>query len=220
MRRRLLLLPVLVLALSACADAWRDYHYSDPVEYYYYYPESAGAAGRAPLFIALLGEGRSPQDCIELLNQFADDRGFALLCPDLGGAEGLSDPLQAERDLSAILTRLYSSQTFQDRFFLAGFADAGTFALDYGLKYPAAVSGVSARSPESYPELSTSPGPVPVQLVIGQEDEEGLAAAKLAEQTWLGWGIPVRLIAVEGDGRAPSQTFARLAAQLLDEVSR
>jgi len=221
MRPRLLLLPALVLVLAGCrAAAWRDYHHAEPVEYYYFYPESAQVREPAPLFIALLGQDRSPLDCIELFNLFAEDRGFALLCPQLGGDEGAADALQAERDLSAILTELYSTQTFQDRFFLAGFGDAATFALGYALKYPAAVVGVSAMSPETYPDLFAAPGPLPVQLIIGQEDEEGLAEARVVEQAWLGWGIPVRLIQIEGNGQAPSQTFARLASQLLDEVSR
>ena len=221
MRLRLLLLPVLVLVLSACrAAAWRDYHFTEPVEYYFYYPDSAGVTGPAPLFIGLLGEQRSPLDCIELFNQFAEDRGYGLLCPDLGGQGGLADSLQAGQDLSAILTQLYNSHTFQDRFFLAGFADGGTFALEYALTYPGAVIGVSAMSPEGFPEVLVSPGPLPVQFVIGEGDEEGLAAAQAAEQTWQAWGILVRLVPVEGNGRSPSQTFARLASQLADEVSR
>ena len=86
MRLRLLILPVLVLMLSACrAAAWRDYHFTEPVEYYFFYPDSAGVTGPAPLFIGLLGEQHSPLDCVELFNQFAEDRGYGLLCPDLGG---------------------------------------------------------------------------------------------------------------------------------------
>ena len=221
MRLRFLLLPFLALLLSACrAAAWRDYHFTEPVEYYFLYPEGAGSTGPAPLFVALLGEDRSPLDCIELFNRFADDRGYGLLCPELGGGEGLADWQQAELDLSAILTQLYSSQTFQDRFFLAGFGDGGTFVLEYALKYPAAVSGVSAMSPRTYPAVFAPPGPLPVQFIVGAEDEEGLEAAQAAEQAWRGLGILVRLVPIDGNGRSPSQTFARLASQLVDEVSR
>jgi len=221
MRLRFLLLPVFVLMLSACrAAAWRDYHFTEPVEYYFFYPDSAGLAGPAPLFLGLLGQDRGPLDCIEFFNQFAQDRGYALLCPDLGGGEGLADSQQAERDLSTILAQLYSSQTFQDQFFLAGFGDGGTFALEYALKYPAAVSGVSVMSPQTYPVVFVPPGSLPVQLVVGEEDEEGLAAAQAAEQDWRELGILVRLAPIDGNGRSPSQTFARLASQLIDEVSR
>ena len=99
--RHALLLALLLVLLSGCrAAAWRDYHHSEPVEYYFSYPTSTGLGGAPPLFIALLGEDRSPLDCIELFQQFAEDRGFALLCPALGGEAELADPLQAESDLA------------------------------------------------------------------------------------------------------------------------
>jgi hypothetical protein len=154
MRTRFLLLPILLGLLSACSGAaYRDYHFTDPVEYYYFYPEGAGTAGPAPLFIALLGDKHSPLDCIELFQQFAKDRRYALLCPDLGGAQGLADPLQAERDLAAILSKLYSTNTFQNQFFLTGFGDGGSFALEYAgsTRKPSAVSAMSVGA---YPENS------------------------------------------------------------------
>src|SRR3990172_12687661 len=99
--RRVLLASGLLLLLAGCrAEAWRDYHFTDPVEYYFSYPTTTDLGGAPPLFIALLGEGRSPLDCIELFQQFAEDRFYALLCPDLGGKEGLADRVQAERDLA------------------------------------------------------------------------------------------------------------------------
>src|SRR3990172_4775094 len=123
MRVRFLLLPGFLLLLSACRGAaYRDYRFTDPVEYYFYLPEEAGR-GPAPLFIALLGEKHTPLDCIDLFQVFANDRGYALLCPDLGGEKGLTDPLQAERDLAAILTELYSTNTFQNRFSFTVFRD-------------------------------------------------------------------------------------------------
>ncbi len=221
MRTRFLLLPILLVLMSACSGAaYRDYHFTDPVEYYYFYPEGAGAAGPAPLFIALLGDKSSPLDCIKLFQQFAKDRRYALLCPDLGGDQGLANPLQAERDLAAILTKLYSTNTFQNRFFLTGFGDGGSFVLDYALKYPQAVSGVSAMSVDAYPENFAPPGPLPVQLLAGTQDPEGLATAKEIGQNWLAQGILVDVVAVEGNGRSPSKAFARFASELLHQVSQ
>ncbi len=220
MRTRFLLIPVLLVLLSACRGAaYRDYHFTEPVDYYYFFPEGAGSRGPAPLVIALLGEKRSPLDCIELFQQFAVDRRYALLCPDLGGDKGLADPLQAERDLAAILTKLYSTETFQNRFFLIGFGDGGSFALDYALRYPQAVGGVSAMSVETYPENFAPPGPLPVQLLAGEQDQEGLAAAQAVGQTWLAQGLLVRVVPVEGNGRSPSQAFARFSSELVDELS-
>src|SRR3972149_3502200 len=85
--RRALLASGLLLLLAGCRpQAWRDYHFTDPLEFYFSYPTTTDLGGAPPLFIALLGEGRSPLDCIELFQQFAEDRFYALLCPDLGGA--------------------------------------------------------------------------------------------------------------------------------------
>jgi predicted esterase len=217
-RRHALLFCLLLLLLGGCrAAAWRDYHYTDPVEYYFSYPTTTSLSGAPPLFIALLGEGRSPLDCIELFQQFAEDRQFALLCPDLGGEEGLADRPQAERDLADILTELYAEYAFESRFFLTGFGDGGEFALDYGLKYPGSISGVSAMSVDTYPETFSASGALPVQILVGESDAERLAAAQETEQAWRARGVLVRLLVVGGDGRAPNQAFARLASQVIDQ---
>jgi predicted esterase len=183
-------------------------------------PAATGLRGPPPLFIALLGERRTPLDCIELLHQFSEDRHFALLCPKLGGPAGLVDVPQAERDLADILTRLYQEHVFEDKFFLTGFGDGGEFVLEYGLKYPSAVSGITAMSVDSYPETSGATGAMPVQILVGQSDAERLAAAQEIEKTWRDLGILVRLISVDGDGRAPNQAFARLASEVIDQIAQ
>lgn len=221
MRLRRILAIGLVLALAGCrAAAWQDYHHTDPVEYYFWRPESVSPRGPRLLVIALLGESGSPLDCIELFQPLAEDRGYALLCPRLGGAQGLEDPLVAEQDLAAVLRELYADSTFQDRFFLAGFADGGSFALAYAFKYPQAVVGVSAMSVGEYPEAFGVVGAPPVQLVIGSGERGGLRAAQAIEQAWRAFGLLVRVVEVGGDGRRPTLDFARLASQLAEEVTR
>ncbi len=221
MRSRLLLTLGILLALSGCrAAAWRDYHETTPVEYYFWRPQVESPRGPPVLVIGLLGEGGSPLDCIELFQPLADDRGYALLCPRLGGSQGLEDPLVAERDLAAILGDLYAQGRFNSRFFLAGFADGGAFALNYAFKYPQAVIGVSAMSVVEYPEVFGVEAAPPVQLVLGMEDRSGLEAARTAEEAWRSLGLLVRVIEVDGDGRRPSLDFARLASELSDEVTR
>lgn len=207
------------LLLASCrAAAWRDYLRTEPVEHYFYYPPARGVAGPPPLFVALLGDRLGPLDCIELFYQFAEDRQFALVCPRLGGREGLADVVQAERDLAGVLGNLYAEYTFQEQFYLTGFAEGADFALAYALRYPGAVSGVSAMSIGTYPESFVPPGPLPVQLIVGEEDEEGLAAARDVEQVWNAQGILVRVVEIEGDGRSPSQAFARFASGLIDQI--
>src|SRR3972149_3968412 len=128
------------------AEAWRDYHFTDPVEYYFSYPTTTDLGGAPPLFIALLGEGRSPLDCIELFQQFAEDRFYALLGPDRGAKGGLADRVQAERDLADVLTDLYAQYDFESKFFLTGFGDGGGVALACGLEYPGSAGGVCAAA--------------------------------------------------------------------------
>jgi len=210
----------LVLLAGCRAAAWRDYHHTEPVEYYFSYPTSTGLSGAPPLFIALLGEDRSPLDCIELFQKFAEDRRFALLCPKLGGKAGLADEQQAERDLADILTDLYAQHNFESKFFLTGFGDGGEFALDYGFKYPAAVSGITAMSVDAFPEAAGGLGAMPVQVLVGESDEERLAVAQDIEKDWRTRGILVRLLTVAGNGRAPNQAFARLASEVIDQIDQ
>ncbi|HMK08828.1 MAG TPA: hypothetical protein VK449_07340 [Anaerolineales bacterium] len=209
-----------VLLAGCRAAAWRDYHYTDPVEYYFSYPTTTDLRGAPPLLIALLGKDHSPLDCIEMFQPFAVDRHFALLCPKLGGKNGLADRLQAERDLADILTALYARHGFENKFYLAGFGDGGEFALDYAFKYPGSISGVSAMSVDSFPEEVSPLGPMPVQIVVGDEDAAGRAAAQETARSWKDKGILVRLLTVAGRGRAPDQAFARLASEVIEELAQ
>lgn len=223
MRRVDLPLAVLLAGslLVACADnRWREYRFTEPSEYYFYFPETTLRRGAVPLLISLLGEDRSARDCMELFQSYAFDREIALLCPASQGGNVLEDRLQAETDLAAILAQIYTTHVFQDRFFLAGFGDAGTFALEYGLKYPGAVGGVSAMSVETFPDLPVPFGAPPVQLLVGESDPKGLAKAEEQEQTWRDAGMLIRVASVDGDGRSPSIGFARLASELIDQIVR
>lgn len=223
MKRVNLLLAVVVAGslLAACGgNVWREYRFTEPSEYYFYYPEATVRRGPPPLLIALLGEDQSARDCMELFHSYAVDRGIALLCPASQGGDDLVDRVQAETDLAAILAQIYTTHVFQERFFLAGFADAGTFALEYGLKYPGAVGGVSAMSVETFPELPVPFGAPPVQLLVGESDQKGLERAGEQEQTWRTAGMLIRVATVDGDGRSPSIGFARLASELIDQIVR
>jgi pimeloyl-ACP methyl ester carboxylesterase len=100
------------------------------------------------------------------------------LCPDLGGEQGLADRAQAERDLADILTSLYAEYDFRDKFYLTGFGLGGEFALEYGMKYPASVSGISAMSVDEYPQPLGPTGAMSVQVLAGEADEDRLAAAQ------------------------------------------
>jgi pimeloyl-ACP methyl ester carboxylesterase len=207
----------LFLLLAGCrAAAWREYHHTEPVEYYFTYPATEGPRSPPPLIIALLGEDHSPLDCIELFQPSAAERQMALLCPELGGEGGLADRPRAESDLAAILTDLYAQHAFDSKFTLAGFSDGGEFALEYGLKYPGSVSGISAMSVDEFPEVAAAA--MPVQILVGETDERRLAAAQEVEQAWRERGILVRLLTVDGNGREPNRDFARLASEVTEQI--
>lgn len=209
------------MLLSGCGSgSWRQYRFTNPSEYYFYYPETETLRGPPALLIGLLGEGRSDLDCIELLHSFALDRKIAVLCPARQGGVALEDRLQAQTDLAEILGQIYSTHTFRNQFFLAGFGDAGTFALEYGLQYPAAVGGISAMSVEDFPDGPVPAGAPPVQLLVGSTDRQGLEKAQAQEQVWREAGLLIRVATVEGDGRSPSVGFARLASELIDQMIR
>jgi pimeloyl-ACP methyl ester carboxylesterase len=218
--RRALTVATLALLAACQGAAYRDLHFTQPSEYYFYYPDPETIRGAPPLLIALMGKGRGPAACIDLFHQFAVDGKYALLCPALGGRFGVGDSLQAEADLAAILTQLYQTHTFADRFFLAGFGDGGSFALSYALKYPGAVSGVSAMSVETYPEGPFTRADLPIQLLVGESDADGLSVADQQAELLRTGGNLVRVVSVAGNGRSPTLGFARLASELVQEVHR
>jgi pimeloyl-ACP methyl ester carboxylesterase len=210
-----------LLLLAACGpDPWGKYHYTNPSDFYYAFPPTEGLRGPPPLLVVYLGGGRSERDCIDLFYEFVTEKGIALLCPWVEGRDGLDDRLNVETELAAILGQIYTSNVFEDKFYLAGFGDAGGFVLEYGLKYPSAVRAVSVMSVETYPEMAIPFGAPPVQLLAGESDEEGLAKARAQEEIWRSTGMAVRVVPVDGNGRAPSVGFARLTTDLIDQISR
>lgn len=207
--------------LAACGpDPWGSYHYTNPSDYYYAFPPTDRLRGPPPLLVVYLGGGRSERDCIDLFYEFAAEQGIALLCPWVEGRDGLEDRLKVETELAAILSQIYTSNVFEDKFYLAGFGDAGDFVLEYGLKYPGAVRAVSAMSVEAYPENPIPFGVPPAQLLVGESDDDGLARAQAQEEIWRSAGMSVRVVPVDGNGRAPSIGFARLTTDLIDQISR
>lgn len=220
LRAALLIFFLLPLVAGCLPDPWREYHFTEPSDYYYSYPAPEGLRGPPPLLVGYLGGGQSARDCIDLLHSFAEEQGIALLCPSVEGRDGLADRLKVETELAAILRQIYSTNVFEDRFYLAGFGNGGDFVLEYGLKYPGAVRAVSAMSVETYPEMPVPYGVPPVQLLVGETDEEGQTKAWAQEAIWRPAGMPVRVVSVAGSGRAPSVGFARLTTELIHQISR
>ena len=220
-RRRVSLLACAVLA-AACSRAseWKDYFHDDPLPYYLYLPEGQTGIYPPPLFVGLLGEGGTAADCFDLWQPLAKERELVLICPELAGGAALTGNTDAEQDMAQVLTQLYSQYTLQPRFFLAGFGDAGRFALDYALRYPQVVSGVSVMAVDEFPAGSTAVANLPFLVALGESDRARAPATDAAAEAWHQLGLLIRVVPISGDGNRPTLDFARLAAELCSQTAR
>lgn len=220
LRRAGLLVSLALVTACGPGAAAQPYYHEDPLPYYLYVPEDRSELNPPPLFVGLLGQGGSALDCFDLWQSLAEDRDLALICPELIGGADLQGSVDAQRDLGTVLTDVYAQQTFQPRFFLAGFGDAGRFAMDYALQFPQVVSGVAVTAVDELPDPSTTVSQIPFLLALGEEDRERKAAVDSGAEAWRQLGLVIRVVSISGDDRRPSLDFARLAAELASQTSR
>ncbi|HSB89950.1 MAG TPA: hypothetical protein VLD63_07995 [Anaerolineales bacterium] len=208
--------------LAACGRgaAWKAYFHDDPLPYYLFVPQGITNPNPPALMVGLLGEAGDIVDCFDLWQKLAEERGMALICPELAGGDSLIDNIDADRDLGTVLTDVYASQALQPRFFLAGYGDAGAFALSYALQFPQVVSGVAVMAVDEFPAPSANASNIPFLLALGDDDRARKPAADAATEAWRQMGLSFRLVSIRGDDRQPTQDFARLAAELCQQTSR
>jgi len=220
-RRRVGLLACALLA-AACSrvSEWKAYFHDDPLPYYLYLPEGQTGIYPPPLFVGLLGDGGTAADCFDLWQPLAKERELVLICPELAGGATLTGNIDAEQDLSQVLTQLYSEYALQPRFFLAGFGDAGRFVLDYALRYPQVVSGVSVMAVDEFPAGSTAVADLPFLVALGETDRARAPAVEAAAEAWHQLGLLIRVVPISGDGNRPTLDFARLSAELCSQTAR
>lgn len=220
LRRAGFLAGLILVAACSRSSEWRAYFHDDPLPHYLYIPEGGAGISPPPLFIGLLGEGGSAVDCFDLWQPLAKERDLVLICPELAGGATLTGNTDAERDLSNLLTQLYSQYRLQPRFFLAGFGDAGRFVLDYALRFPQVVSGVAVMAVDEFPAGSTAVADLPFLIAIGENDRARAPAVDAAAEAWRQLDLLIRVVPVSGDGNQPTLDFARLAAELCSQTAR
>lgn len=140
-------------------------------EYYLYVPRGYTPARSWPLFVFIHGSGGNGADFFGVWKQYADSKGYILLCPTFTGdtfrlLAGGEDLLLL--DMIAELRRNYS---LADRFFLGGFSAGAQFAHRFAFRYPSLLCGVAAHSARSYDPPPTAPFGAPsFAISVGELD--------------------------------------------------
>lgn len=204
----------------ALADSSAAYRHDEPSEYYLYVPEEYGGLHPWHLFIALHGEGEDGGDCIRSWLEIATESKVLLLCPTLKIEDGAVDQADAENRMAGILTRLYNDYALEDRFFVTGYSAGADFALRYAYRYPQAIEGVSAISPEVYPQIIARAADIPIVIVADGREAAELQAAKDFVKNLEGVGFPARMVDIRGVDRRLSYDAQRVSIEFFQQVTR
>jgi pimeloyl-ACP methyl ester carboxylesterase len=189
-----------------------------PIPYYF---ESAPAAAEAvSLLVALHGEDGDAQDCFAFWRPAAEALGFALLCPQLRVPNQAFDFVEAERRLSLALNEAYRRQALDDRFFLVGFEAGADLALSYTWRYPEAIAGVSAITPEFFPTTILEQRTTPLLVIIPEENYPARDNADTFTQSLADAGLPARLVRVPGSSASYSRNAGNITLDFLDRQSQ
>lgn len=211
-----------LLLVSGCSPAGRfaAYRHSDPFEYYLLEPEARHQGARLPLFLALHDQGQDGAQCAAQWSELTDDEPMYLLCPTLPGNGVGLDTAAAEDRLADILSRLYGRYRLRERFFLAGLGSGGRFGLAYALRYPHAVAGVVALSPDGYPALPPGEGRVPLIILVDSRDPTAQQQARAFADQAVERGYPIRVITIRGLGDEIPFDAKRVTLDFLRQVMR
>lgn len=209
---------VVILLVSACGPRFADNRYESPSEYYLYVPDNYQPSGEFYLFVALHGQEQDGADCYEEWWRYAQEVRFVLLCPTMPVDEEGYDRTEAENQLAAILTDLYSRYTFANQFFLAGYEAGADFALPYAYRYPTAIVGLAIINPRSLPSTAFASN-IPTLLLVGEEETEVRLAVETFNDVLQGAGYSIRLIVVSGLEETLRPGARRLSVDLYRDLT-
>ncbi len=205
-----------------CSPAGRfaDYRHEEPSEYYWLEPDAKEQGARLPLLLGLHDAGQDGAQCMADWSELAGDEPLYLLCPTLPSNEQGLDAASAEARLAEILNLVYGRYRLRERFFLAGSGAGARFGLAYALRYPRAVAGVVAVSPDGYPALPAGEGQVPLIILVDSHDEGARAEGQAFVEEAAGRGYAVRMISIRGlSGQVPFDA-KRVTLDFLRQVMR
>jgi predicted esterase len=217
------MLGVLVLAavLGGCSGrgAAEPYHRTHPSELYLYTPPNYQQGRAAQLLVALHGQGQDAFDCFDFWRKYADDSGYVLLCPQLPYTEGAMDRAAAQVVIGQALQTAYGEVSLRGTFFIVGFGEGGTLALQYTSQFPQAITSAVAIASEEFPPLRGLAGmPVLILAASGNRAATDNARAYVDQMFSQGWAI--RLVMLNENGDRLSSDAGRLTEEFLAEALR
>jgi poly(3-hydroxybutyrate) depolymerase len=225
--RRVLLPPislglvVLAAVLGGCSgrsDA-EAYHRTQPSELYLYTPPNYAPGTATPLLLALHGEGEDAFDCYDFWRTYADTNGLVLLCPELPYSDGQMDRAAAQVLIGQALQTAYAEVSLRGTFFVVGFGEGGTLALQYTSQFPQAITGVVAIASEEFPALPAS-ARMPVLILTPSGNHTASEAAQAYVDQMVPLGLATRLVVLDEKGDRLTRDAGRMASEFLAETLR
>ena len=172
-----LLLGCLAALLTACGSSSinpDDYYHTSPAEYYLYVPAQYTPETNWPVFIGVHGAGRTGLDCWNDWQPYADEEGFILICPSMGGDSRGWYRDEGEEKLNAILGAVNGEYSIKNRYFLAGFSAGAFFVESYSFRYAKWVAAVSMISAGDFEEATSQAKNIPYLVIVGGNEEDRL----------------------------------------------
>lgn len=204
--------------VSACGSPYEDERHETPFEYYLYVPDNYVPGGDFYLFVALHGQDQDGADCYNQWRRYAQDVRFLLLCPTMPLEDESYDVAQAEIQLAAILSDIYSRYTLANKFYLAGYDAGADFALPYAYRYPSAIVGIAVIEPNQLPSTAFAVN-IPTLLLIGEEVSEQRQAAETFNDVLQNAGYTIRLIVVSGLEASLQADARRMSVELYRDLT-
>jgi pimeloyl-ACP methyl ester carboxylesterase len=170
--------------------------------------------------MALHGEGQDAFDCFDFWRSYADENGFVLLCPELPYTDGLMDRGAAQALLGQALQTAYSEVSLPATFFVVGFGEAGTLALQYAAQFPTSMAGVAAIASREFPPLSVGAARVPVLILAPSGERTASDAAQAFVDQMVPQGFAIRLVMLDENGDRLTRDAGRVTVDFLTEILR
>jgi poly(3-hydroxybutyrate) depolymerase len=212
-------LVALALVLGGCAgrSEAQAYHRTQPTELYLYTPPNYEPGTATQLLLALHGEAQDAFDCYSFWRTYADENGLVLLCPELPYSDGRMDRTAAQALIGQALQTAYGEVSLRGTFFVVGFGEGGTLALQYTSQFPQAITGAVAIASEEFPALPGS-APMPVLILAPSGNRTASEAAQTYVDQMTAQGLVIRLVVLDESGKRLTGDAGRIAAEFLAET--